>query len=254
MNSQNKAELESIYEDEATFWCRDADDLPTPNQLQSAIAARKSGVLLFAGDLSELENSRALEAVQRALPLACVEGIAPGYGFDRVRFRRILTRDEIISHADELMRAAREFTDLANDLCAQLAAKVGISTTQLSLCGQYLPPEKRTEQIGFLTPDWRYFFHGFECGFEHRQSGQHLDVIFGFRDEFGVIEAWFWQMFIESTPRFSELSNWLALGAHDVQTAMKVLLEVGLLFEIDGSPDFVFEVAGRRGCIVARAV
>ena len=251
MNSQNKAELESIYQDEAIFWCRDADDLPASDQLQSAIANQKSGVLLFASELATDEKSRCIQFVQSALPNARVEGIAPIHNFDRVRFWRILPRDEIISHADELMRAAREFADLAGDLCAQLAAKIGISTTELSLHGQHLPPENRPEQIGFLNADWRYFFHGFECGFEHQQSGQYLDVIFGFRDEFGVMQAWFWHGFIESTPRFAELSNWLALGAHDVQSAMDVLIETGLFTEIDSSPDFVFEVAGRRGCIVA---
>ena len=250
MPAQNKSNLERIYENEAIFWCRDARDLPAPAQLQAAVAIQKSGVLLFAGELSDEEKSRCVEAAQSALPGTRVEGVAPIHGFDRVRFRRVLSRDEVMSHAPELMRAAREFTDLANDLCAQLAAKIGVSTTELSLHGQYLPPEKRMEQIGFLGSNWRYFFHGIECGFEHRQSGQHLDVIFGFRDEFGVVSDWFWTMFIESTPHYTALSSWLALGTEDVQRAMEVLIEIGLFIEIDGSPDFVVQVAGRRGCIV----
>lgn len=149
------------------------------------------------------------------------------------------------------MQTAREFTRLATELSHQLAAKIGISATQLSLCGQYLPLEKEFEQIGILNAEWKYFFHGTECGFSHNQSGQHLDVIFGFRDEFGVLGASFWQNFIETTPHYEALSSWLALGACNVQTVMNVLTDAGLFIEIEGSPDFVIEVAGRRGCIVA---
>lgn len=110
------------------------------------------------------------------------------------------------------------------------------------------------EQKGALDADWSYFFHGFQCGFTHR-NGQLLDIEFGFRDEFGVLDAAFWLYFLQTPPRYSSLADWLALGYADAKRVMDVLCEAKFLTEIAGE---ISDARGdgswtRRGFVVANS-
>ena len=228
-------------------------DLPAPADLQNALKTQLRGVLLFSVTLSADEKTRCVETIRAALPDARVNAINPDYGFDRIGFQRILEREEILSNAAELGESAREFRALATELCGRLAAKIGVSATELSRCGQYLPPEKRGAQSGELDANWKYFFHGFQCAFTHRHSGQNVDVEFGFEDEFGVLDPWFWQHFLQTTPRFASLGRWLALDFSDAKRVSNVLHETGYLVEITSTLIASGQSSGwtRRGLVAA---
>ena len=239
---KNRAKLESICAKDATFWCRNARDLPAPAQLQAAIFTHHAGVLLFPQKLSADEKARCEQRIRAALPDAVIGNFIFYWGYDRVNFQRVLTREAILENSAELVQSAREFRALASELGAQLAAKVGIGAAQLSACGQYLPPVLKIEQSGILNDNWNYFFHGFQCRFVDRASGQVADIEFGFGEEFGALDPWFWYQFLETTPRYAHLASWLALGYADARRMFDVLIEAGLLVEIQG------EIVGHKRC------
>lgn len=253
---KNRSELEQFHSNRAIFWCANANDLPSPQQLREAVATRLQGILLFSRWLNVSERARCVEAVRAALPGCWVNSTKPDLGFDSVYFTRVLSREEILANADELMESAREFRVLATQLCAQLAALIGISTRELAAHAQYQLPQNRIEQRGSLNDEWSYCFHGFQCGFTHKESGQSLDVEFGFGDEFGVLDAWFWLRFLQTTPRYALLGRWLALGYGDAKTMLDSLYEAGYLFEITGFLHHA-EVEGgweRRGLIATAEI
>ena len=228
---KNRRALERIFAGTPMLWRRGAHDLPTPQQLQGAVAARLRGIVFFSKWLNESEKSRCVAAIQMALPSYRVQAATPSLGYGSIHFERILEREEILIRASELLESAREFKRLAHELCEKLAAKIGISPTEFSLCGRMLPFP--FEQKGELDANWNYLFHGFQCGFSHK-NGQLLDVEFGFSGEFGVLDAAFWLYFLQTTPRYSSLADWLVLGYADAKRMMDVLCEAELLTEVAG--------------------
>ena len=216
------------------LWCRSADDLPTSQQLRDAVATRLCGIVYFAKWLNSGDKARCVEAIEAALSGYKVNAGSPVFGYDSIHFERVLERDAILIRAPELIESAREFKRLATELSHRLAAKLGIEATVFSECGRMLPASISREQRGSLDDEWSYCFHGFQCGFRHRQSGQDVDVEFGFRDEFGVLDAAFWLRFLQTTPRYFHLADWLTLGYADAKRMMDVLIDAGLLIEIEG--------------------
>ena len=231
---KNRAKLEDICAQDATFWCRNARDLPTSAQLQAALFTHHAGVLLFPQKLRAGEKARCERSIRAAWPDADIGNFIFCWGYERVYFHRVLTREAILQNSAELVQSARDFRALANQLTPQLAATIGVSAAQLSACGQYLPLDPRIEQSGVLNDSWRYFFHGFQCGFTHRASGQVVEVEFGFGEEFGALDPWFWHRFLETTPRYAHLASWLALGYADARRMFDVLIEAELLVAIRG--------------------
>ena len=59
-------------------------------------------------------------------------------------------------------------------------------------------------QIGKLE-NWRYFVHGFHCGFENTKTGQIIEVPLVFGLEFGDLDPYFFSKFIKSTPKYRPL-------------------------------------------------
>ena len=252
---KNRCALERLFAQTPILWYRNADDLPTSEQLQDAVATRLCGTVFFSKWLKSSDKARCVEAIEAALSGYRVSAGTPILGYDAIHFERVLERQAILDRAPELIETAREFRRLATELSRQLAGKLGIEPTVFSQCGRMLPASFKREQRGNLGDDWSYCFHGFQCGFRHRQNGQDVDVEFGFRDEFGVLDAAFWLRFLQTTPRYFHLADWLTLGYADAKRMMDVLIDEGLLIEIEGRIYDASNEIGwtRRGCIVAPA-
>ena len=231
---KNRRAIEAENVERAIFWCRDARDLPPIDALRDAVDEQLQGVLCFARWPSALEKERCIAHTKSVLPDCRVGAGRPDRGFDSIYFARVLKRAEILENAPELLESAREFGALATELAHELAAKIGVTPAQLTSCGQYLPAAQEMEQRGALNPHWNYFFHGFQCGFKHRESGQIVDVEFGFGEEFGVLDPMFWHNFLDTTPRYAHLAQWMALDYADARTMFDVLIETGDLVEIEG--------------------
>ena len=59
-------------------------------------------------------------------------------------------------------------------------------------------------QIGKVE-NWKYFVHGFHCGFENNKTGQLIEVPLVFGLEFGDLDPYFFSKFIKSTPKYRPL-------------------------------------------------
>jgi hypothetical protein len=59
-------------------------------------------------------------------------------------------------------------------------------------------------QIGTIER-WRYYVHGFHCGFENTETGQLIEVALVFGLEFGDLDPDFFSKFIKSTPNYKPI-------------------------------------------------
>lgn len=96
-----------------------------------------------------------------------------------------------------ILDAARDFRRTAGDLASRLAGVLQVPARDL-VEHRYRKPE------GTLDDEWAYGFHGLQCRFDHLASGQVVQVEIAFGDEFGVLDAWFLALFINSTPGYAE--------------------------------------------------
>ena len=89
------------------------------------------------------------------------------------------------------------------------------------------------ESRGGRVGEWEFGFHGFECCFTHRRTGQVVDVRLGFGDEFGVLDPFFLARFIRTMAAHREAASLLADDFHDPSRMMDVLLARGHLRVIE---------------------
>ena len=110
------------------------------------------------------------------------DGTITGVGTIRVQLK--LTEEEVLEYADALVAAARRFRQVATELGRRLAAKLNVDMAA------FANPLFRLEwdasghnPIVPLDEEWTFWFHGFECLFSNRKTGQQVEVKFGYLNE-----------------------------------------------------------------------
>ena len=228
-----------------TVWLVSTRALPSLFQLRRWLVERPEIELLFLRPFSEAEKQRFLARLQDALP-ECKSWAAP-YPTHRQRFfvARILDEATILRHARQVTKAARDFERVAQQCCVALATHLEVDVGDLIAQGRFLHPDFSDErQNGELEDGWRFFFHGFECGFLNDNTKQHLDVVFGYENHFGVLDASFFEQFVRTTPAHSELNRPLQRGFADSQRIFEVLEDAGYLVRVPRSPHFFVQNPG----------
>jgi hypothetical protein len=135
---------------------------------------------------------------------------------------KVLDERVVLGGLPLFLAAIRDFSDTADRLCRGLAAAHGFRPEDL------LARSYEVEQQGRLD-DWGYDFHGSECCFTGRRTGQVVDVQLGFGPEFGVLDPYFLSRFIRTTPAHGEAARLLRDDYHDACRVLEVLHARGLL-------------------------
>jgi hypothetical protein len=71
-----------------------------------------------------------------------------------------------------------------------------------------------------------------QCRFKNKQTKQIVEVEISFGDEFGVLDPYFFGLFMSSTPQFKSLVNMFPDLYHDTSRALDVLEEIGRLVHV----------------------
>lgn len=100
---------------------------------------------------------------------------------------------------------------------------------------------------GRLPDGWEFWFHGFECSFQNRETREQVEVRLGFLNEFGALDPMFFAFFVRSTPGLEPVALLFKDTYHYPARAMDVLQKHGYLVEVSGHDP----VYGLRG-LVAR--
>ena len=90
----------------------------------------------------------------------------------------------------------------------------------------------RNRWRGRLDFRWGYAFHGHECGFRDRLTGQDVEVILGFPGEFGVLDPFFFARFVATTAGLEVVAALFKDGFHDPLRALEILERNGRLTRI----------------------
>lgn len=167
-----------------------------------------------------------------------------------VTIKRVIAEEDVLAEADAIVAAAVQFRRTASGLMDRLSKKLDIPLGAFYGL-EYRPLLRRgwfrDEWRGRLDSRWRYAFHGHQCGFRDRATGQDVEVEMGFRDEFGVLDPFFFARFVTTTPGLEGVATLFRDSYHDPLRALLVLERQGRLRRITD------QATGRRGLAAPEA-
>lgn len=138
-----------------------------------------------------------------------------------ITIKRVVPEHVVLANEEAIYSAAKDFRRVATGLIRQLARHLSISEQEFKHPLMRMNLGKRSR--GTLGPEWEYFFHGYQCRFTHRTSGQAVDVELGFDGEFGVLDPWFFCQFVRTTPEHSAVAALFRHAFHDPKQAITIL-------------------------------
>lgn len=137
--------------------------------------------------------------------------------------------------AETITEAVCAYRRAAHRLCQRLAEAHGIPVRALLW---------HRLTYGLMDDQWAWSFHGLQCRFENIDSKQIVEAELSFDEELGVIDPWFFELFVATTPRFRHLCGLFAFPGCDVWTVLEVLEKAGFLKRIES-----IQFPGRTGLL-----
>jgi len=117
---------------------------------------------------------------------------------------KLITDEEIESNQDFFEQCAKDYRQLGKKLLFKLVNKLNLKLNEDFPLGTFNILKSGKKQIGKVE-NWKYFVHGFHCGFENITTGQIIEVPLVFGLEFGDLDPYFFTKYIKSTPSYKPL-------------------------------------------------
>jgi hypothetical protein len=228
--------------------CHDLSEIPAAEVL-SRLAARQQSVVLGLRDAADSDMKTIIARLVTLLPEDV--SIFPALGASGrqgITIMRVVDRKTVLRHAHATREAAVSFGEIANTLVEDLAAKLGLRADDFSREPLIRMKIGKRADPGELPGSWHYSFHGQQCRFENRKTGQVLDVELGYEGELGALDPWFFHQFLSTTPRFTVLADVFVDPFHDTLRALELLADHGFFRRITGNE------RGRARAFVPEAV
>lgn len=121
-----------------------------------------------------------------------------------INIAKLITDKEIEDNQDFFEQCAKDYRQLGEELLFKLVDKLDLKLNKDFPMETFNELKRDKRQIGKIE-NWRYFVHGFHCGFENNKTGQMIEVPLVFGQEFGDLDPYFFSKFIKSTPKYRPL-------------------------------------------------
>ena len=121
-----------------------------------------------------------------------------------INIAKLLTDKEIDAHQDFFEQCAKDYRKLGEELLFKLVDKLDLKLNKDFPMETFNQLKRDKRQTGKIE-GWRYFVHGFHCGFENSRTRQLIEVPLVFGLEFGDLDPYFFSKFIKSTPNYRPL-------------------------------------------------
>jgi hypothetical protein len=228
--------------------CPSATDCPTADRLEELATDERHVVLRFPADAfsppRRLTKAALIGRLASALPECSVFDSGQSSGVERITVMKVIRPEVVRANEAEFVRALRLFRRTASELANRLAQRLGVAPDRLAECRQGRAQEgwfgRVRGLLGLTLPsnrldrEWSYDFHGLECRFENRKTGQVVEVRLEFGTEFGVLDPYFFALFLKSTPELSHLARLIRHDYHDSARVLNVLRDSGHLRLVEG--------------------
>ncbi len=121
-----------------------------------------------------------------------------------INIAKLITEKEIEDNQDFFEQCAKDYKQLGEELLFKLVNTLGLKLNKDFPLETFNEIKRDKKQSGKVE-NWRYFVHGFHCGFENNITKQVIEVPLVFGLEFGVLDPCFFTRHIKSTPNYNPL-------------------------------------------------
>lgn len=121
-----------------------------------------------------------------------------------INIAKLITDKEIEENQIFFEQCAKDYRQLGEELLFKLVDKLDLDLNKDFPMETFNKLKQDKRQIGKVE-NWRYFVHGFHCGFENNKTGQIIEVPLVFGLEFGDLDPYFFTRYIKSTPKYNPL-------------------------------------------------
>lgn len=121
-----------------------------------------------------------------------------------INIAKLITDKEIEDNQDFFEQCAKDYRQLGEELLFMLVDKLELNLNKDFPMETFNELKRDKRQVGKVE-DWRYFVHGFHCGFENNKTKQIIEVPLVFGLEFGDLDPYFFSKFIKSTKKYRPL-------------------------------------------------
>lgn len=226
--------------------CHRVSDLPPLAEIMRLVDDHHHLVLqVDPSDGPDFDERLAIDRLAPQLPGFSVFDSGGG-----VTIKRVIADEDVLAEADAISAAAAQFRRTAAGLMGRLSRRLDIPLEAFYGL-EYRPLLRRgwfrDRWKGRLDYRWGYAFHGHECGFRDRLTGQDVEVILGFPGEFGALDPYFFARFVTTTTGLERVAALFKDGFHDPLRALEVLERKGRLTRV------AVQATGRRGLVAPEA-
>ena len=158
-----------------------------------------------------------------------------------INIAKLITDDEIDKNQDFFEQCAKDYRELGEELIFRLANKLAVTINPDHPLLTFNVFKRGKKQTGKLD-DWRYYLHGFHCGFTNLKTGQNIEVPLAFGLEFGDLDPYFFSIFIKSTPAYKPLPIAIYEDYGDGQRIISKMLLLGKFERINSNVENHFGV------------
>lgn len=160
-----------------------------------------------------------------------------------INISKLISDEEVIFNKTFFIQCAKDYEDLGNQLVQLFCIEKNIELNKEFPSSTFNNLKGIKNQAGKVG-NWKYHIHGFHCHFKNINTGQEIEVPFMFGMEFGVLDPYFFSLYIKSTPKYHPLPVDIYLDFYDGERIIKVLLSLGLLEKISSN------LEGHTGIVV----
>jgi len=121
-----------------------------------------------------------------------------------INIAKLISDKEIVDNQDFFEQCAKDYRQLGEELIFKLVDKLDLKLNKDFPMETFNELKADKRQIGKVE-DWKYYIHGFHCGFKNNKTGQLIEVPLVFGLEFGDLDPYFFSTFIKSTPKYKPL-------------------------------------------------
>jgi hypothetical protein len=121
-----------------------------------------------------------------------------------INIAKLLSDKEIEENQDFFEQCAKDYRQLSEILLYKLVDSLDLNLNKNFPMQTFNKLKGNKRQAGKVE-NWRYYVHGFHCGFENTKTGQLIEVPLIFGLEFGDLDPYFFSRFIKTTPKYKPL-------------------------------------------------
>lgn len=211
--------------------CQNLTEIPSVDEIQMRVTKETGLVLQFpfpSTDRQYAELQRIFGDMSEELPNHSIFHSGGTQETTNITLLKVVDEEIILEHNELFLKAIEAYSTMMNELVTRLAEQLNFPPDQIT--ERWIEQVEDSQLHGQVGDDWMYYFHGYECCFKNRNTGQIIDVTLrDYGKPLFIPDPYFFAKFIERTPLEDEISPLLGLDFHDMQQALHVLVKYGYL-------------------------